>query len=60
VKYFTADGVSIHRAKERASKVNDHSVRQGKNLVRYESRNFSQIETGIKTKTLSVKAEKKS
>ena len=60
MKYFTADDVSIHRAKERASKINDDSVRQGKNLVRYESRNFSQIETGIKTKTLSVKAEKKS
>jgi len=60
VKYFTADGVNIHRAKERASEVNDDSVRQGKNLVRYESRNFSQIETGIKTKTLSGKAEKKS
>ena len=58
-KYFTADVVNIQRAKEQASKVSDDSVRQGKNLVRYESRNFSQIETGIKTKTLSGKAEKK-
>lgn len=58
VKYFTADVVNIHRAKEQASKVNDDPLRQGKNLVCYESRNFLQIETGIKTKTLSGKAEK--
>jgi hypothetical protein len=31
VKYFTADVVNKHRAKEQASKVNDDSLRQGKN-----------------------------
>jgi hypothetical protein len=60
VKYFIADVVNIHTAKEQVSKVNDDSIRQGKNLERYETRNFSQIEKGIKTKTLFGKAEKKS